>query len=191
MTIGMAWELLFISAGNMAYLSRHAARKRSTLSAEFMYLLIVLAAGVATAVWAGQKLGADLSGIATAASVLGLYEKTGHTRPVGHAATAAEQAASTVAFCNPGKVPTFSQGLGNLKQRVGEAMGTPVECEHASSVAGDTVQQTTTGLAAYYSLTNTVAFTDGWRHWAITANGYVTWEGTQSQPPMASGRSAG
>jgi hypothetical protein len=176
----------------MAYLSRRAARKRSALSAEFMYLLIVLAAGAATAVWAGQKLGTDLSAITTVASVLGLTERIGHTRPVGYSApTAEQQAAATVAFCNPGQIPAFSLGLGTLKQRVGDTMGAPVECEHSSSEAGDTLQQTTTGLAAYYSLTNTVTFTDGWRHWAITPNGYVTWEGTQSQPPVASGQSAG
>jgi hypothetical protein len=177
----------------MAYLSRHAARKRSALSAEFMYLLFVLAAGAGTAVWFGQKIGTDLSAITTIASVLGVGETKGHTRPVGYSvATAQEQATSTVAYCTPGEVPSFSQGLGTLRQRVGDAMGTPVECAHASSAAGDTVQQTTTGLAAYYSLTDTVTFTDGWRHWAITPNGYVTWEGTQSQPPMAaSGPGAG
>jgi hypothetical protein len=176
----------------MAYISRHAARKRTSLSAEFMDLLIVLAAGAATAVWAGQKLGTDLSAITTIATVLGLNERIGHTRPVGYAAASAEQqAAATVAYCNPGQQPSFSQGLGSLKQRLGEAMGTPLECEHASSAAGDTVQQTTTGLAAYYGLTNTVTFTDGWRHWAITSNGYVTWEGTQSLPPVASGPGAG
>jgi hypothetical protein len=36
---------------------------------------------------------------------------------------------------------------------------------------------------AYSKLTNTVSFTDGWRHWAITANGAVTWEGTDPNPP--------
>src|SRR5207237_10237846 len=89
---------LFVRGDEMAYLSRHAARKRSSLSAEFMYLLIVLAAGAATAVCAGQRLGTDLSAITTIATVLGLNERIGHTRPVGYsAATAEQQAASTVA----------------------------------------------------------------------------------------------
>jgi hypothetical protein len=174
----------------MAYLSRRAARKRSALSAEFVYLLIVLAAGATTAVWASQKLGTDLSGITTFANVLGIGETVGQTRPVGYSATA-PRATTTVAYCSPGQAPGFSPALLSLAQRVGDAMGTPVECEHTTSAAGDTIQQTTTGLAAYYSLTNTVTFTDGWRHWAITNSGYVTWEGTQSLPPLASGPGAG
>jgi hypothetical protein len=58
-----------------------------------------------------------------------------------------------------------------------------VECEHVTSPSGDTQQQTTTGLLAYTKASNTVSFTDGWRHWALTAQGYVTWEGPQSEPP--------
>jgi len=177
----------------MAYLSRHAARRRSSLSAEFVYLLIVLVAGVATAWWAGHQFGMDLSALSTAAAVLGINERTGTTRAVGYTqATAEQQAAATLPYCNPGQVPTFSAGLSVLKRQLGDAMGTPVECEHASTAVGDTVQQTTTGLAAYYKLTNTVTFTDGWRHWAITsADGYVSWEGPQAEPPAASGRGSG
>ena len=66
-------------------------------------------------------------------------------------------------------------------------MGTPVECEHPADTSGDTVQQTTTGLAAYTQATNTVSFTDGWRHWAISPSGFVSWEGTESTPPAATG----
>jgi hypothetical protein len=80
-------------------------------------------------------------------------------------------------------VPAFALGLSGLKQQLGDSMGTPVECEHAISASGDTVQQTTTGLAAYDKATNTVSFTDGWRHWAITPRGFVAWEGSDSNPP--------
>ena len=104
----------------MAYISRHATRKRATLSAEFMYLLFVLAAGVATAWWAGHKLGADLSALTTIASVLGLNETIGHTRPVGYSPAATDlQAATASAFCNPGQAPAFAHGLADLKLRVG------------------------------------------------------------------------
>jgi hypothetical protein len=106
-------------------------------------------------------------------------------------ATDEQQATSTLPFCNPGQVPTFSQGLVKLRQQVGDAMGSPAECAHSTSATGDLVQQTTTGLAAYDILTNTVTFTDGWRHWAVTPTGYVTWEGTESLPPLASGQGAG
>ncbi len=166
----------------MAYLNRHATRKRSTLSAELMYLLIVLAAGVATAWWAGHKLGADLSAITTIATILGINERTGLTKPVGYSQTIANQQV-TAPYCNSGQIPAFSAGLTNLKQQVGNAMGTPVECEHVATPDGDTIQGTTTGLASYTRANNTVAFTDGWRHWAIAPNGFVTWEGTQSDPP--------
>jgi hypothetical protein len=77
----------------------------------------------------------------------------------------------------------FAPAFNTLRQRVGDGMGSPVECEYATSPSGDTQQQTTTGLAAYNELTNTVSFTDGWRHWAITPKGFVTWEGTQPNPP--------
>ena len=59
----------------MAYSHRYASRKRSARSAELLYLLIVLAAGVATAWWAGHKLGMDLSSINTVATVLGLMSQ--------------------------------------------------------------------------------------------------------------------
>jgi hypothetical protein len=62
-------------------------------------------------------------------------------------------------------------------------MGKAVECEHAASAAGDTVQQTSTGLAAYDKASNTVSFTDGWRHWELTAQGLVSWEGEDKMPP--------
>jgi hypothetical protein len=70
-----------------------------------------------------------------------------------------------------------------LKQQVGNTIGAPIECEHSTSPAGDTIQQTTTGLVAYTRLSNTVTFTDGWRHWAMTPRGLVIWEGTDSTPP--------
>jgi hypothetical protein len=36
---------------------------------------------------------------------------------------------------------------------------------------------------AHNKLTGMVSFTDGWRHYAITASGFTTWEGSQSEPP--------
>jgi hypothetical protein len=164
---------------------RHFTRKQSVLSAESMYLLVVLAAGIVTAWWGVHTVGVDLSDIQTAASALGLSGAVGATHQVGYSqATADLRAAAIVApHCNPGQTPAFSNGLAQLKAQVGAAMGAPVECEHPASVIGDTVQQTSTGLAAYYKITNTVTFTDGWRHWAITPDGFVAWEGTEAQPP--------
>jgi hypothetical protein len=143
-----------------------------------MYLLVVFAAGVVTAFWAGHRIGMDLSVIEKIASVLGVNETVSATRAVGYTNTPAP-------YCNPGEQPAFNNGLAALKQQVGDAMGSPAECEHPASPAGDTLQQTTNGLAAYDKSSNTVSFTDGWRHWALTPDGLVTWEGTESEPPAA------
>lgn len=171
-----------------SYSSRRIPRrKRAPLSAEFMYLLVVLAAGVATAYWAGHRIGMNLSGIETIVSVLGIDQRVGTPHQVGYDAARpqAADALATAPFCKPGQSPAFENGMAALKQHVGDAMGTAVECEHGASEVGDTVQQTSTGLAAYDGKTNTETFTDGWRHWALTPNGLVTWDGTHADPPTA------
>jgi hypothetical protein len=165
----------------MAY-SRRLTRKRPPLSAEFMYLLVVLAAGIMTAYWAGHQFGMDLSGIETLASVLGIDETAASSPDVGYVQPQAP-------YCASGQTPAFLNGMAALKQQVGDAMGTPVECEHVASAAGDTEQQTSKGLAVYDKATNTESFTDGWRHWALTAQGMVTWEGDSSSPPAAAATS--
>ena len=173
----------------MAYVHRSSPKRSSAGSPELMYLLVVLAAGIATAWWAGHRVGFDLSGISAAASVLGLTEtrRAQHTvvgyNPESDAAQPAASEAPAAAYCSPGQAPAFALGLADLKRQLGEAMGTPVECEHVASASGDTVQRTTTGLAAYNRATNTVSFTDGWHHWALRPDGLVSWEGTEPNPP--------
>jgi len=169
----------------MSYVHRRFTKKR-TGSAEFVYLLIVLAAGFTTAWWAGHLVGMDLSSVTVAASILGLTETGRLTHgAAGYQPNADAQAnqSGTAPYCNPGQSPAFVLGVSDLKKQVGSAMGAPLECEHPTSAIGDTIQQTTTGLVAYTRLTNTVSFTDGWRHWAITPRGPVTWEGTDPNPP--------
>jgi hypothetical protein len=169
----------------MAYVNRRFTKRRSG-SAELLYLLIVLAAGFSTAWWAGHKLGMDLSSVTTFASILGLTE----TGRVSHGAAGYQPIVETQAtqpgtapYCNAGQSAAFATTLTDLQHTVGNAIGTPLECEHPTSAIGDTIQQTSTGLVAYSKLTNTVSFTDGWRHWAMTPKGPVTWEGTDSNPP--------
>jgi hypothetical protein len=188
----------------MSYPNRYPSGRRAG-SAEFFGLLLVLAAGAATFWWAGHKIGMDLSSLATAATVLGIrdthplrYDPRTASQPttlqIADTTTAtaeeeveatAEQDALAVSapHCNPGQAPAFVHGLGALKEHLGDTMGTPLECEHSSTAIGDTVQQTSTGLAAYNKQTNTVTFTDGWRHWALQGDTLVSWEGTQSDPP--------
>jgi hypothetical protein len=152
------------------------------MSAEFMCLIFVLVAGTATAWFAAHQIGVNLSVIDTAASVLGINETVGTTREVGYSQASSD--AAPAPYCQVGATPAFVNGLGALKQQIGDVMGTPLECEHVASEQGDTVQQTSTGLAAYDSVTNTDTFTDGWHHWALTSDGVVTWEGTDSRPPL-------
>lgn len=91
--------------------------------------------------------------------------------------------AQAAPFCAAGQAPQFAFGLAALKSQLGATMGEPLECEHANSANGDTLQRTTTGLAYYRKATNTPSFTDGFRHWALTAGGLVTWTGTSVDPP--------
>ncbi len=181
----------------MSYLNRNTSKKTGA-SAELLYLVFVLAAGAATFWYFGHKIGLDLSSITTAADILGIGQSAARYDPrapqqstttleqvaVRMAAGDQEQAqAPTAPYCNPGQSPSFVNGMSLLHQQVGAAMGTPVECEHPSSGGGDTIQQTTTGLAVYDRGADTVSFTDGWHHWALRAGSVVTWEGTQGDPP--------
>jgi hypothetical protein len=183
----------------MPYFNQRRSR-RSAGSAEFVWLLVVLAAGAATFWWAGHKIGLDLSSLTTVAAVLGIrdaqplrYDPRTATQPatihLAGATTDADQTADqsalgTAPYCQAGQTPAFSNALGVLKAQLGDTMGAPLECEHASTTLGDTVQQTTTGLAAYTKVTNTVTFTDGWHHWALRNDDLLSWEGTESSPPL-------
>jgi hypothetical protein len=108
------------------------------------------------------------------------------TTPIAAASTASSEhsATPTRAYCPPGQAPSFVLGFGQLKQRLGATMGDPLECEHVNAANGDTLQQTTTGLAVYRPSSGELQFTDGWRHWALGSSGIVAWAGTD-QPPAA------
>lgn len=103
---------------------------------------------------------------------------------LGLGAFPATAAAQTAAFCQPGESPSFQLGFADLKYALGYIMGDPIECEHPNSGNGDTLQQTTTGLAVYRQASNTPEFTDGWNHWALSTGGVIAWSGTD-QPTAA------
>lgn len=86
-------------------------------------------------------------------------------------------------FCDPDEEPRFVSGFADLSTRLGATMGEPVECAHDDGDTGDTLQQTTSGLAYWRKSTNTPTFTNGWDHWALTPAGLVYWEGTAADPP--------
>ena len=91
--------------------------------------------------------------------------------------------AAAAAYCAPGQEPDYVLGFAFMKTQLGDVMGEPLECEHANPENGDTLQQTSTGLAFYRKSTNTPTFTDGWRHWGWTARGLVFWTGDSIDPP--------
>jgi hypothetical protein len=70
----------------MAYFSRRFTGKRS-LSAETLYLLIVVGAAVVTVYWAARTIGIDVSSIDQAAWALGIDERVATTHQVGYSQT--------------------------------------------------------------------------------------------------------
>jgi hypothetical protein len=86
--------------------------------------------------------------------------------------------------------PTFLYGFADLKVRIGDKMGRPLECERAIHPSGDTQQRTTTGLAYYRKGVNIPTFTNGSDHWALTHNGLVYWIGDVVDPPGMSAATA-
>jgi hypothetical protein len=92
--------------------------------------------------------------------------------------------AQGAAHCQPGQSPQFVFGFANLKALLGDAMGDPVSCEYADpNGTGDTLQDTSAGLAFWRKSTNTPTFTDGATHWGLTASGLVNWTGASIDPP--------
>ena len=92
-------------------------------------------------------------------------------------------AASAAPHCSPGQEPVFMFGFAHLKSLLGDKMGEPIECEHANPENGDTLQQTTTGLAFYRKSTNIPTFTNGWEHWGLTVEGLILWTGDAVDAP--------
>ena len=92
-------------------------------------------------------------------------------------------AVAAAPYCAPGTSPEFTFGFAHLKSLLGDTMDEPIECIHANPENGDILQQTSTGLSFYRKSTNTPTFTDGWNHWAWTAQGLVYWTGSAIDPP--------
>lgn len=104
------------------------------------------------------------------------------------AATLAPGLASAQAapFCAPGEAAAFRFGIAALQERLGSVMGTPLECEHVNAASGDTVQQTTTGLAYFNPAANMPVFTDGDVHYALADGKLVMWRGDAAILPPPS-----
>jgi hypothetical protein len=98
--------------------------------------------------------------------------------------TVSVQAQETGRTCQPGQPTQFVFGFAALKSQLGDVMGEPASCEYADpNGSGDTLQDTTTGLAFWRKSTNTATFTNGGTHWALTGSGFVSWIGSSIDPP--------
>jgi hypothetical protein len=88
-------------------------------------------------------------------------------------------------YCLPGREPSFGPELTELSQQLGERMGEPIECPHPDATTGDTLQQTSTGLATIQAMSNTASFTSGDEHWQLTPNGLEYWVVPSMDTPAA------
>jgi hypothetical protein len=185
--------------------------RRATLDAPvgeklLSWLLLAVAGSIAVAGWVyffdgeipyadrvvqvlglADRPGLGASSTKTSAGEIGATGTTVQTAAdattAGDAVSATATQAALAPHCAPGQAPTFVLGFAELDRRLGGVMGTPLECEHANPENGDALQRTTTGLAYYRKQSNTAMFTDGWRHWALTAKGLIYWEGESADPP--------
>jgi len=86
--------------------------------------------------------------------------------------------------CGSTQAPGYQFGFANLSALLGPTMGSPVSCEYADpNGTGDTLQDTSVGLAFWRKATNTPTFTDGSSHWGLTDVGLVAWTGSSIDPP--------
>ena len=156
-----------------------------------MFKLVWLVVVVGVVVLLAHALGIlDLSALRDLRPSLSFGQTSGEAaQPTPSSPTAPPAAArpspttNTAGDTCTARLPRFVQGVAALKALVGTDMGEPLECERAIDAAGDTEQRTTTGLAYYRAATNTVAFTNGWDHWALTGNSAVHWTGQELEPP--------
>jgi hypothetical protein len=87
--------------------------------------------------------------------------------------------------CGSDDPPVYVFGFAHLKSLLDATMGDPVSCEYADpNGTGDTLQDTSTGLAFWRKSTNTPTFTDGATHWGLTVDGLLTWTGASIDPPL-------
>jgi len=150
---------------------------------KLVWLLVVVGVMVLLA----QALGIlDLSALRDLRPSISFDQTSGHAaQPTPSPATASPSPTITATagdICTAA-LPRFVHGVASLKAVVGTDMGEPLECERVTDAGGDTEQRTTIGLAYYRAVSNTVAFTNGWDHWALTSNGAVHWTGQDFEPP--------
>ena len=90
-------------------------------------------------------------------------------------------------YCSPGQPARFMLGFATLKEQLGDTMGEPLECEHATPENGDHLQATSTGLAVFNERSGLLMFTNGWQTWALLPDGVVSWTANQAPPDAVAG----
>jgi len=95
----------------------------------------------------------------------------------------AASAAQVARGCTEAETPVFRDAFAVLKADLGPVMGEPVSCWYVRPGEDPVFQDTTAGLAYHYPGPWVTVFTDGYRHWAITPDGPVYWEGASSRIP--------
>jgi hypothetical protein len=130
-------------------------------------VIVVMIGALAVIAWTGTSAPVDLRTLTGVPSALGFTmfsPKLVH----GQSGYPAPPFANVSLACDPTS-PTFALGMASLKGRLQDSMGDPTECEHPVDATGNTIQATTTGVAAYLAASQTVTFTDGTHRWALTA----------------------
>ena len=103
---------------------------------------------------------------------------------VGSLFFAGSALAQSAPFCADAQSVEWLDAFGPLSEQLGDVMGEPVECSHQASDGGDTVQETSTGLAILRMPNGLATFTDGTTRWALTTDqGLISWMGTSLDPP--------
>lgn len=88
--------------------------------------------------------------------------------------------------CLPGTPPQWAASFADLRNSLGDAIGSPVGCAQTDD-EGNTIQATTTGLAIYRP-SGMALFASGDEHWALTPDGLETWTGNWHnglEPPVS------
>jgi hypothetical protein len=93
------------------------------------------------------------------------------------------QRVSAAPNCSPRAALTFDPGLLELKAKLGDFMGDPLECASTNPANGDVIQHTTAGLAFVRKSTGMPTFTDGRQHWGL--RDYLIKWGTGTPDPPA------
>jgi hypothetical protein len=86
--------------------------------------------------------------------------------------------------CAPGQTPRFGPGMSQLHDRLGDVIGTPVDCERAGAATGETVVQTTTGTVTVRP--DRTTFSDGRAHYTLADGRLTRWQGDTDELPALS-----